>query len=585
MLTSTSKHYRIKSPIMKTIITTTIAMLFCIMSEGNTRKADRLFNRWEYYKAAELYKKEVLKNPSQDVYYKLGECYRKMEQYSEAKNWYDKVNKEGFYHNTLFYYNYGLVLENNEEYLLAKESFRKYDSLMPSDARGKFHMASCELALKYNKDKLTDTVVNVIALNTKYAEFSPVWYKDGIVFASSRSTEDHHLIYGWNGEYYLDLFYAKLEKDNDNYTSFDTVIPLDEENVVNQKYHDATASFSQHFDTIFFTRVEKELRGEARWNLGIERNKIYSAVYKEGEWTDLTPFTFNNDSFSVSHPFISKDGKHLYFVSDMPGGFGETDIYVSHRDSNGWNKPVNLGPSVNTFGQERFPTLDSAGNLYFSSDGYAGLGGMEICVATYQDGEFVHTIPLKPPFNSSANDFGIIFLPGHTSGYFASNRNGGDDLYYFEPKEGKIELVTTDSFPEQELKKEIKFKIYFDFDKYAIRSDAISTLDSVVAYLQKDPELKIELDGHADSRGSYEYNIILSQNRSEAAMKYIVSKGIAMDRMTTIAYGYTQLANHCTKFVPCSEEKHQVNRRVDFIFPPEKRYVSDSPLKRDVFVQ
>lgn len=415
-----------------------IAVLFSTMAIAQTPKADRLFESWEYFRAAKLYEIEAAKNPSPEVYFKLGECYRKMNWYKEAKVAYDKVNETGVYSNPEFYLNYGQILKNNGNYDQAKVAFNKYAELKPSDPKGKFFSESIGIVTEDHNWDEPVSITNVGALNSANADLSPVIYKDGVVFSTNRKTAGHDKIYGWTGANFLDLYYAKKDTGN---TSFVDVTPFGDEKT-NKKYHDALPSFTKNFDTIYISRVEKYLRGEDKKLLEIERNKIFMSTLKDGNWTKDVPFFLNSDLYSVANPFLAPDGKRLYFVSDMIGGYGETDIYYCPREGNAWGNPINMGPNINTFNTEKYPNMDAGGNFYFSSDGYQGFGGMDICIALNKNDTLQKAIPMKYPFNSFTNDFGIVFLKDGKSGYFSSNRfeggQGDDDIYYFDLKRDSV---------------------------------------------------------------------------------------------------------------------------------------------------
>jgi outer membrane protein OmpA-like peptidoglycan-associated protein/tetratricopeptide (TPR) repeat protein len=568
--------------------------LLSIAAMAKTPKADRLFERWEYFKAAQLYEKEAAKNPSPDVYFKLGECYRKMNNYKkEEQAADDKVNAAGTYSKPEFYLNYGQVLKTNGKYDQAKVAFDKYTELMPSDPRGAFYSASIAIVAEDHKSDEQILVSNVSTLNSKNADFSPVPYMQGLVFTTDRKTEGHSKVYGWTGANYMELYYAKTGTKDSIFTD---VTPFGGKKI-DAKYHDGMACFSRKFDTIYLTRVEKDLKGEEKKTLNIERNKLYYSTMKDGNWTKAVPLPFNSDSFSVANPFLSPDGSKLYFVSDMPGGFGKTDIYYCNREGAGWGKPINMGPNVNTFGRERCPNIDSAGNFYFASDGYQGFGGLDICVALNKNGTLQKATPMKAPFNSSADDYGIIFLKGGKTGYICSNRpeggKGDDDILYFNmatpnvdsslvasaytigyKRKPKPEPVAVISKPETPIvaktfsaanPREEKI-IYFDFDKSLIRKDAITYLDSVVSYMKRSPEMKLVLGGHCDRKGTDEYNMNLSNRRDDATVQYLLKKGIKKNRIVAKGYGATQMVNRCAKGVECSDAEDQMNRRVEFHF-------------------
>lgn len=403
-------------------------------SWGQNKHADKLFARWEFYKAAKCYEKTAKKKPSQDIHYKLGECYRLMENYREAKSWYDKVDAAGAYNQPDFYLHYGLILKNNDACDQAKAAFNKYTTMKPGDTLGRFYAASCDVIKADHQWDEKIKVGNVSDINTSSAEFSPVRYKQGLVFASTRKPVSHdYMKYEWTGDYYLDVYYAERDTQKNEFVKIHPVA----ENKINQAYHDGPAAFSPNFDTIYISRTYHDLKGKKKRTLDVNRVKIFYAKTGDASWKAMKPFQYNNDTFSVAHPCLSSDGNQLYFSSDMPGGYGGADLYKCERAANGtWGSPVNLGALVNTFGKEAFPYVDSLGNLYFSSDGYMGFGGLDICVAqrNKSTGLFKQARVMKAPFNSSTNDFGIMFTQNGKAGYFSSNRfegKGKDDIYEF----------------------------------------------------------------------------------------------------------------------------------------------------------
>ncbi len=581
-----------------------IITALCTHVNAQTKRADSLFANWDYYKAAQLYEKEATKHGKTDVYFKLGECYRKMNMYKEELAAFDKVNAAGTYNKPEFYLDYGQALKNNGKYQEAKAAFDRYAQLMPNDTRGKFFSNSIDIV---NDDHKTDENIktrNVSVLNSTTEDFSPVLYKDGIVFTTSRKTPDHEKTYGWTGGGYLQLYFAKK---GINDTVFTDVAPFGGK-VIDQKYHDGPACFSKNYDTIYTSRVEKDLKGEEKKTLKIERNKIFSSTMKDEKWSKVSPFPFNSDTFSVANPFLMPDDSRIYFVSDIPGGFGKTDIYYCNRVGTGWSKPINMGPNVNTFNREKFPMVAADGNFYFSSDGYQGYGGLDICVALNKNGSFEKAIPMKYPFNSFTDDYGIMFLKNGKTGYFSSNRFGGqgdDDIYYFNLLNDKVDTNLNTSIytigyqpkppvevlavtPLNEdsvimahepiaIKKliPIELRIYFDFDKSNIRQDAINRLDSVVNYMKASPKMTIVIDGHTDNIGTPEYNLVLSNHRDNAVIDYLHAKGINPKRISATGYGMSKMVNRCGPGVKCSDEEEQLNRRVEFHFSIEKTIIQN----------
>lgn len=206
---------------------------------------------------------------------------------------------------------------------------------------------------------------------------------------------------------------------------------------LNTKYHEGPATFTRDGSRIYFTR-NNYTDGRARKSAeGVNKLKLYTARQQNGVWTDIEELPFNSDEYSVGHPTLSERGEGaeqlLYFASDMPGGAGGTDLYVSRYQNGQWSKPVNLGPTINTKGNELFPFVDDAGNLYFSTDGRRGQGGLDIFFASLISATAVQSVvPLDAPINSPQDDFGLITDAGRQGGYFSSNRrDGNDDLYRF----------------------------------------------------------------------------------------------------------------------------------------------------------
>jgi outer membrane protein OmpA-like peptidoglycan-associated protein len=588
---------------MKKILIIAIAGLISVFASAQTKKADSLFAKWNYFKAAQLYAKTADKKPSQDIYFHLGQCYQKMCRYKEAVAAYDKANAFGHNANAAFYLNYGLMLKTSERYADAKVAFSMYSSMMPSDAKGQFYLSSCDVVTDDKKNELPITIKAVSALNSNAADLCPVIYKDGIVFISSRKADGHgSKIYGWDGENYLDIFYAKK---GGNDTNFGKAAPI-EGKPINKKYHNGPVCFSKNFDTIYFDRVSKELRGKEKKTLNIETIKIYSAVYKDGKWSDLKPFQCNNDTFSVATPYLTRDGSKIYFSSNRPGGYGGDDIYYCTRQGTGWSKPINMGPNINTFGDEKFPAMDSNGDFYFSSDGYKGYGGMDICVSKNTNGTYGQASVMKAPFNSADNDYGITFTKSGRIGYLSSNRNtgtGDEKIYHFDldqdnldcpavtsayvigyncPAKAKPIVVLNDTTtPTPVLSKlpddrysvrseKAIMPIHFDYDKAIIRNDAAKTLDSIVLILRRNPKLSLNVNGYCDARGTLPYNQILSNQRSVAAVNYIISKGIDKKRMFPKGYGKTNFVNRCLDGVSCSDNEQEQNRRVEMLFMNNK---------------
>ncbi len=267
-------------------------------------------------------------------------------------------------------------------------------------------------------------------INSKYSDFSPMFHKDtDIVYASAK---DSSILttrrYRWTNQPFLDLYVAKRKNDEG-----DLFGPKKFSNKINTKFHEASLAFSPDQNTIYFTRNNygKKLK---RGKNGVNHLKIYRSQYINGGWTEAEELPFNSEDYSTGHPTVSLDGKKMYFVSDRPGGFGDTDIYVVDILENGaFSEPKNLGRTINTKTKEMFPYV-TENALYFSSNRARGFGGLDIYRSEGANGLFNEAINLGRPINSNRDDFSFIIDSTGTKGYFASNRTGGkgdDDIYSF----------------------------------------------------------------------------------------------------------------------------------------------------------
>ncbi|KAA6431206.1 OmpA family protein [Rufibacter glacialis] len=422
------------------------------MAQANTSKADKQYNNFDYALALEEYKKLLEKEqPTLHITERIAHCYRLINQPGSAQFWYRQaLGFPGAAPVNLYYY--ANACRQNGEYATAKQHYLLFAEHVPARREEALKLAkACDLALSWIDRPLGIDVVADSALNTSFADFSPVFYRDGLVFSSDRGRSQNgadQKVYGWTGTPFLQLYSAERKGAN----SWGNIKPL--EKAINTQFHNAIATFAPDFNEIFFTRTKRvknrvlpdELLTENNWQRYskndefINRLEIYSATFSKGKWQDVKAFPFNRgESYSVGHPALSPDGKVLYFVSDMPGGHGQTDIYFTERQANGaWSTPVNAGPTVNTSGKEVFPVVHADGTLYFSSDGHMGMGGLDLFSAEGSRASWSNVENLYYPFNSPRDDFGLIYETDGKSGYLSSNREGdtgSDNIYRFKPTE------------------------------------------------------------------------------------------------------------------------------------------------------
>jgi outer membrane protein OmpA-like peptidoglycan-associated protein/tetratricopeptide (TPR) repeat protein len=789
-------------------------------SKSKMKAAKHSMDILNYQGAIGEYNNILSKHDNAEAKINLAECYLKVSDIDNAEYWYGQVVRlpEA---ECKHYIIYGQLLMRNDKCDMTIEWFEKFVECAPDDIRGRHLLRACDYEEELERKNAGIYDIEHMPFNSGLDDFGPMIYGDGVVFASeTHGSGISKRLHCWTGNQFLDLRYVTRDSTGKNAIdsmgmestcgSYEYSDPENFSNQLNSKFHDATPSFSKDESTIYFTR-NNLLKGRAKQDdEGIIRLKIFSA---EGggsggnpSFNNVESLPFNSDEYSVAHPSLSPEGDYLYFASDMPGGFGGMDLYVSEQEDGRWGPPINLGPDVNTEGMEVFPYFAKDNKLYFSSDGHVGLGGLDIYNIEKKDGfnEWGDVINIGAPLNSRDDDFGYIINKENNHGYFTSDREGGfgdDDIYSFcknateleiyvydevtnEPIEGaevvsdcKGNTVYTDeegkataiqrnnqcceftaskdtyennskegcTVPGENTVVEISLKkpyecmltgtvtqggepiastpvlltsecgddqntttnddgtyeftltddccyivsvqppagfspilekefctrdddgeiigdckfvkdfpfaqdlaknnskidprtgdyidpvtgrnvpyadgvgrsswtvedifteaernepydccalieslqtgageigaspsvaytapgepipyllhIYYDFDQSYIRDDASSELNKLLALLNENPTIEIELGSHTDSRGSNSYNTRLSQRRSEAVVRWLKDQGIAGSRLAAQGYGETMNINNCVNNVPCSEGEHQLNRRTEF---------------------
>ncbi|MCF8372058.1 MAG: carboxypeptidase regulatory-like domain-containing protein [Bacteroidales bacterium] len=412
------------------IISLLLLLPALVFSQGYfLNRANRYYDQQAYSKAIEPYINYLASGDDFRVMAKLANCYRLTNDGVKAERLYEVVvrSNEAL---PIHYLNYAKTLMGNKKYSEAKDWFIEYYKAVPSDKYAQDYIRACENVDLLLKSDSTKYKVFNLNINSEQSDFGATSYKDGIVYASAREGQTKFFMrFGWTDEPYLDLYFSS----GGHQDKFREPVPFSDK--INTKFHEGPLSFATGQTFVYFTRNNFNKGKTNLSSAGINKLSIYTACEKNDEWDEIKLFDFNNPEYSIGHPSISTDGKVLYFISDMPGGFGGTDIYVCRKLGFNWTKPVNLGANVNTSGNEMFPFIHPDGSLYFSSDGHVGLGGLDIFVTRYNGFKWEHPINLKHPFNSSKDDFAYTVNKTHTIGYFSSNREGGkggDDIYYFE---------------------------------------------------------------------------------------------------------------------------------------------------------
>ncbi|MEM9001583.1 MAG: OmpA family protein [Bacteroidota bacterium] len=647
-------------------------------------KADEQYNSYSFRPAIDIYKKVLDKGfVSPDLLKRLGNSYYFNADYKEAAETYKRLIDE--FPEDIgpdYVFRYAQTLKTLGNYEAADNMMAKFGELTSRDGRMAAFEEDYLAKIESNSGRYE---IRAFPYNSAYSDFATSFYKKGLIFSSDRDTGNlARYRHTWNNRDFLDLYRVNVDS-----LSLDKVIKIDvigekgyetpidmksdgnaegylkstenklpkRKNRINTRLHESTSIVTKDGNTMYFTR--NNFLGGKRYkdSGGTTRLKIYQATFVDGQWTNILELPFNSDEYSVAHPALSPDEKTLYFVSDMPGSLGNSDIFKTKIIGDGTYGPIiNLGKNINTEERETFPFITKNGILYFSSDGHPGLGGLDVFATKIAFDDYSQAIVnIGKPINGKFDDFSFILNEESKEGYFSSNRTGGmgeDDIYAFvetdplildclqdvtgtvrdrisnevlvgatvkiideENKEvsstitdakgnyildldcakgnfvralmegyvpseeylprsyGKPRIVdfylerdiVTGGFGDDLAKLLQLSTIYFDLNKFDIRPDAEIEIQKVIVAMEKYPSLKIRVNSHTDSRGNDAYNLWLSQKRAESTVDYMVSKGISRDRLQGEGFGETRLVNECANGVFCSREKHQLNRRSEFI--------------------
>jgi len=609
-------------------------------------RADLRYDEYSFSPAIDIYKKVMEKGfVSADLLKRLGDSYYYNAKYKEASEIYKKMEEaylDEMEVEDIFKYAQSLKTIGN--YGEANRLMRQFKEMTT------VHLKFDEDYMDRIEENSGRYTLSNFEHNSKYSDFAPSFYRDGLIFASDRDTGNlARYRHTWNAHDFLDLYKVNVDEASQN-----RAVKISGE--VNSRLHESSLVVTKDSTTMYFTR-NNFLDRRKEDKDGIIRLKIYKAENINGYWTNIEELPFNSDSYSVAHPMLSPDEKKLYFASDMPGSLGKSDLFVTDIIGDGTYGPiVNLGHNINTMGRETFPFITDDGILYFSSNGHQGLGGLDIFATKITFNDYNQpVVNVGRPINGPDDDFSFIYDTGNKRGYFASNREGGlgdDDIYKFlenEPlvldciqqisgtvrdrisndvlagatvlvineenetvsstitdsngnyileidcskgnfvrasREGYVPAeeylaksygkpriidfylerdVVTGGFGDDLAKLLQLSTIYFDLNKFNIRPDAEIEIQKVIVAMEKYPSLKIKVNSHTDSRGVDAYNLWLSQQRAEATVNYMISKGISPVRLQKEGYGETRLVNECYNGVPCSNDAHQLNRRSEFI--------------------
>ncbi len=396
-----------------------------VSQSGKLIKADKNFISFNYQKAIKYYTDLATSGykATTKVYVnsQLGDSYRLINDPVNAEIWYQKAVDLDKCEAKTYYY-YAQVLRNNKKYDEASVWLKKYLGTNPKDQAAVKELAEFSGYSDLLADSNLISIEFMENINTKMSDYSPAYYKDKIIFISSRDTISARRS-AWTDEPFYSLYECKIDS-NHNLISYKRLF-----GEVNSKYHEGPVAYHNQSGILYFTRNNyyNKKKGKSKNNTNFL--KIFQSELKDGKWQNITQLPFNNDEYSCAHPAISPDGNMLYFISNMPGGFGGTDLYYCEKQDSGWSTPKNAGEPLNTAGDELFPSYSQNGTFYFASTGHPGLGGMDIF--SFSEDKIKN---LGYPINTSYDDFGLT-TENDEKGFFSSNRNGGfnnDDIYYFK---------------------------------------------------------------------------------------------------------------------------------------------------------
>ncbi len=568
-------------------------------------------------------------------------------------------------------------------------------------------LSAQEKLSRFNNLYLQNINIEELPANSRLSDFGPSLI-NGSLFLTSNN-ESKSLEQKYKNKVFYDLFSVDIDQEGKVVSTRKLLTELVSE------FHVGPSAYNLVTEELFFTKSNADNPRITPFKPFQKRDfnlELIIAKKQGGQWNIVREFEHNNNEYSVGHPAFTPSGDTLIFVSDMPGGYGETDLYMSIRYENGWSLPKNMGSRVNTPGKEFTPFVTSDGILIFASDGLEDGTGLNLYYTLLTDNEDLSIIKFPAPLNSEYDDFGMVVNKNHRFGYFTTNRpgTGDDDIYRidfnmnmvalkgkvingftktpiekalvtFEPPvvipdkiysdnngdfsveapSGELKKITgskpgfksttidyndeptilIELMPEVMLKLSVRdaetkdyladvnidfngeeeflsepggiitrpidgdklyyirgthpdyldnslsigaegepglikatlwmYKgvlgktfvlenIYYDFDKWDILPQSAVELDKLVRIINENPDLKVELGSHTDSRGTDEYNVWLANKRSNSAVAYIRSKGITNGRITAKGYGENQpyIAS------PKNEVEHRLNRRTTF---------------------
>lgn len=394
-------------------------------------KAEKNYNQYAYIDAISIYEK-VAENGYKDekMFQRLGNAYYFNAELTKAAKWYDALFSLNSQQEPEYFYRYAQTLKSTGDYAKSDEMLAAFNEKVKTDTRGVLYQNNKNYLeqIKLNSGRFD---ISETGINSTQSDYGSAIVNNKLIFASSRDTGTvSKKTFRWTNRSFTNLYAAELKTDGTLGN------PIRFQKKINSKFNESTPVFTKDGKTMYFTRNNflngKKGKDEKRITL----LKLYKADFINDKWTNITELPFNSDQFSVAHPALSPDEKKLYFASDMPGSFGQSDLFsVVINEDGTFGKPENLGAAINTEGRETFPFISAENELYFASDGRPGLGGLDIFVSKINtDSDFGQVQNIGEPVNTKFDDFAFIMDSNTRKGFFSSNKEGGignDDIYKF----------------------------------------------------------------------------------------------------------------------------------------------------------
>ncbi|SIN76841.1 OmpA family protein [Chitinophaga niabensis] len=569
------------------------------------RLAEEAYAREEYALAGALYQRQTSGKENKTpvaLLMKMAHSYQEIGRFQEAAGYYQQIIARPD-HPTAASFAYGETLRQLEQYEAAKQQYALFTTSNADSIQLKeIAIRSCDSAaiwikapsplqlqplktLNTSGSDLVSSIVNrkLVLMSNGYRRLVLNGNRETNPATDRRTQQPFYKAYVYqqyaqgNGTMYLEELLPKV------FGKYD--------------YHIGPVYLNKSEDTLYATiniqGKNVQYTGKGPVN-GVRQLQLYLSVKTNDKWSELVLLPgINIAGYSSSHAVLNTGGNILYFVSDRPGGLGQTDIWYCEKQADGnWSTPLNCGDKINTIAAETFPTVNEEGALYFSSKGHAGFGGYDIYRVKGERTNWGTPENMKAPFNSGADDIGFVLKNNGPEGYLSSNKPGGmgsDDIYSFvatdlfnsingikapdvirnnEPKDTKPPVTVTGprkltAAEEADKQKLEQLKFLYDYNSADLLTESQQMLDNVAEIMARHPDWKLVVLSFADNRGTDQYNNDLSARRCFSSIEYLAQKGIDQKRIYYANKGESEPVNKCKDGVPCNEEEHRQNRRTE----------------------